>query len=876
MTALITAFLLSIGNSPEPSVTLQPGIPVYIALEEPQPLQLAAADLVRDLSKVLGIPSPLLNSLPETGDTPVIAILGPAAVLSIEPQKKVTGPEAHRVFVSTRNDGGPVLVAQGSDLCGAMYAVYTLSEEVLGVPPLWVWSQWEPDAAGEITLPERTDILHPSPYVRWRGWFPNDQDYLIPWLAGAGNSDLLAETMLRLKLNLWDTGSQLDLIANRPTGNAATASRRGLASCSTHTAPLGVRLDQPLWTHFWKEVQNSGTVPSLSVTNRPALETYWRHSISRILDRNLETLWTLTFRATGDAPFWEQFEDAPETDQERAAVISEYIALQKALVEELAGPDAVMRIPMYNEMSDYAIAGLLNLPQSPNVIWNFVSARRDHYPPHDMESVQIPEQQPIGLYFNIQFTSTGSHAAQGEGPWKMEENYRFFDGLRPDTPLSLSLVNSGNTREFPLELAANARMMQNFTVYDSDLFLRTYCNTAFGPELSESISAQYQAFFNAYWEQRAPTRPGFARQYIFHDLRCSRALRDLLTLLELGQQTLTPFAGAEDIYMIDPAHSGETTSLEALISGMCSSAAAFSNVVIACNLILPDLSGHRKTFFNDSLRLQALFMEKISRAVQSTALAVQSTPGSTSRRQHTENVLAFFREAREALRETEHDRFDPWLPLPGARDIFQFDSIEARLTGLLMQTANATVRGLAHNTNIYPTGYFSHDPDLSVIGVVGGEGDRRHHNAVLSFDLPSTMPSGVTQWLLTFRKKGGTAAQRNVDLYGLDSSADGFALNNALFYQGPSEDPRAFATRLAASIMKETDPADTEYAVDVTSFVQTLYTGGQLRSGVSNAFFRLNLAFIQDLNLRRQEIYTDPAHEGAPALIPIVEEQTDP
>lgn len=684
--ALIAAFIITFSGSAGSEVLqLRPGISVYIAPEEPEALQLAVDDLLRDLNTVFGKPSQRISTLPDSGAEPFIAVFGPSATQNPGRQKWVTEAEAHCVFSEQLPFGGYALIGQGTDLRGAIYAVYTLSEEILGVPPMWVWSGWKPDVRTQITISANTDIRYESPSVRWRGWFPNDQDYLGPWLSRGSNLDLLAETMLRLKLNLWDTGSILDSDLMNLTAEAATASRRGIVSCSTHTSPLGVRLTDSLWEQFWSVIQGVETVPAM--TDEEALQSYWLYAVNKVKQLNGETIWTLTFRGAGDKAFWEMIDGAPSTDQERAAVISEYIRLQRDLVFENAGSDAVMRIPLYNEMSDYAVAGLLDLPQGTNIIWNYVSARRDHYPPIGIENISIPSDQPIGLYFNFQFTSTGAHVAQAEGPWKMEANFRFFDELQAK-PLQFSLVNAGNVREFPLGLSANARMMQNLKSYDSDTFLQTYCRIYFGEDHAAVVAEQYRDFFDSYWIQHSETRPGFKRQFIFQDLRCSRALRDLIAVLEKGTTSTNPFSAHESYYMIDSSYNGASNPLEALIIGMQTSGTAFSKVAADCDATRTEISAAKQSFYNDSLRLQAHFMENISESVRAAALAVQAEPGSSNRMACVQKALQYFQEARVFLHEAEHDRFDPWYPLAGKKDVFNFDSIEADLTRLAQNSSN--------------------------------------------------------------------------------------------------------------------------------------------------------------------------------------------
>lgn len=673
-------FLLPAFARAEP-FALRPGVPVHLLADEPEALRIAVEDLRRDLLRQFGEDSPLIMGIPAPG-TPAIVVLGPAAASLPGWEVGVEGVEAHRVALRTLPDGsGNALITGGTDLRGAIYAVYTLSEEILGVPPMWLWTSWQPEPASMIPVPAGLDIRHPSPHTRWRAWFPNDQDYLEPWKRrDPRNRELLAETMLRLKLNAWDTGSVLHTNLRRLTDDAAMGARRGLAVMSTHTSPLGARIDATRWRAFWAEIRGT-SIPDLHGGDPAHLREYWSHVIDTVAASGIETIWTLTFRADRDLPFWRMYGNAPETDGERAALITRFIDLQRELVEQRVGPGAWMRIPLYNEMSDYAIAGLMNLPRGPRIIWNFVAARRDHYPPIGIEDSGIPPDQPIGLYYNIQFTSTGSHVVAGEGPWKMEANYRFMEALQPG-PLVFSLVNSGNTREFPLELTANARLVWDPAAYDSDRFLLEFCRKHAGPEHAAAAAELTRAYFQAYWEQRTPTRPGFNRQFIFQDLRYMRAIRDLLRVLETGALTHEPFRQPE-FFMIDPAHSGTTSTLAALIAGTVRSGHAFAAVAAEADLLLPKLPERHRTFFNDSLRVPAHTMAQLNATLDALARAADARPDSRQRHHHTVAAHQAFSRARAFLAETEHGPFTGWYPRADQRDLAHLNAITARLEQLV-------------------------------------------------------------------------------------------------------------------------------------------------------------------------------------------------
>lgn len=52
---------------------------------------------------------------------------------------------------------------------------------MLGIPPLWYWASWPVARRERIEVPGDFALRFAAPHVRWRAWFPNDQDLLTAW-----------------------------------------------------------------------------------------------------------------------------------------------------------------------------------------------------------------------------------------------------------------------------------------------------------------------------------------------------------------------------------------------------------------------------------------------------------------------------------------------------------------------------------------------------------------------------------------------------------------------------------------------------------------------------------------------------------------------
>jgi hypothetical protein len=646
------------------AVHLLPGVPIYLADSQPEPVRRAVKDLQRDLQAVLGKESPVVNRA--DAGCPGIVVAEPGGL---------PGRESHVVFAR-----GDCVVLQGAGVRGTIYAIYTFSEHFLGVPPLWFWASWKPARRDSVDITAGTRLYFPPPYVHWRAWFPNDQDLLAPWRArSAENYEALLETMLRLKMNTLE-GEMMDPGSFDHPYQAGREFRlardRGLAVTGHHMRIFGSNYEH--WDLYWRKIRKQEP-PPLTIANTGALEDFWRYHIETGLREKFEMIWLIGFRGTSDNPFWTTFPDGPITDTGRAHVIQDMMAREVALLKQTTGnPAPVMRVTLYNENSDFFAAGLLHPPADPTLIWAFVAARRDHFPAADIRSFKNDTQRPVGYYLNFQFTSSGAHLAQAEGPWKMEKNYRMVNAIS-GRPLEFSVVNAGNIREFLLELSANARMMWDFEGYRTDAFLQEYCGQYFGAENAGRVAALYRDFYASYWTQKKPDLAGFDRQYVFQDMRYARALEQILSALPKGR-SLTPLNETRmdkngGYFRIVPEDNGATNQIEAILKGTAGAISKLSSVVARADIQV-------SPFFNDHLRTQARFMLGLNQALHAAAQAMAVLPDKRRAVDSLEDAGRSLASLRAVLREAEHDRFTGWYD--GDR-LFGLDKLNRQIQATIRQ-----------------------------------------------------------------------------------------------------------------------------------------------------------------------------------------------
>ncbi len=660
------------------SIIIKGKIPIYISPGESAPVRRAAEDLQRDLYTVLGQPSAFVTKLPQKGPVIVIA----TGDHYKKDNRLIKGWEAHQIYTNKER-----IILNGADMRGTIYAIYSFSELILGVKPLWFWASEPPVHNNQITMAANYKKVFNSPDIKYRAWLPNDTDFLTPWQKlSDSNYQALFEAMLRLKLNTLEgviTGKESFIPPYSPGKDATTGQQRGLITTGHHLNIFGSTY--AFWEDYWKEVRHL-PAPELTIANRQALKEFWGYHIDLAKRNNLEVIWLVGFRGNHDIPFWEFFPDAPKDDKSRAKVIEEMVQMQIDLLKEKTGdPHPPMRLTLYNEMSNLTAAGLFHIPDEPSLIINFVAARRDHFPALDVRNYTF-SGKPVGYYLNFQFTSTGSHLAQAEGPRKMEQNYRIVDSLSGHK-LLFSVVNAGNIREHLVELSANAEMMWNFKSFNPTSFLSTFSNNYYGSQYGAAISQLYQDFFNSYWQQKKGDLPRFERQYLFQDLRYARAIEMLLNDLEKGKYSINPLdnhplddpsKGSVGYFRVIPADNDAANQLEAMAKGTASSIAKLEKITTKSDQIYNKLE-IGKVFFDDNLRGQAYLMLHLNRSLNYLVQAYQSKEDKEKKRDFVKQTLNEIHLAQERLNTSNHAPFTDWYTNDAK---FGMNLLEKRLSNL--------------------------------------------------------------------------------------------------------------------------------------------------------------------------------------------------
>ncbi len=624
---------------------------VVVASQELGSVVLAAETLCKDFEKVMQYRpeiSPTTNNAKGI-DIIIINEATTAALVEASSLRSLDGFESHRIYCDPAKNR---IYLHGKDMRGAIFAIYTFSEQFLEVPPLWYFSSWEPQFKKQIEIAADFDYFQKSPQVRYRAWFPNDTDLFTPWRKlSTENDELWLETMLRLKLNTVELEATVTYPDYKLDRQAALLRKYGLVLTSHHHVACNNNLKN--WEGYWRKVRNMAP-PKLLLSDEESLREFWKYSIETVCRDQQENLWQISFRGINDQPFWAAFSDAPKDDKARAEVINRMMRIQLEMIKKATGEeDPFVRMTFYDELSDLLAKGYLQPPSGKNMLWTFVAGRRDHYPYDDLVAMNMTQPFKLGYYMNLQFTSTGAHLAPAEGPWKMEFNYRYVNSRGP---LTFSVVNAGNLREFVMEMAANARMMWDMQTYNTDSFLLDFCTQYFGKRHAEEVARLYRDYYHAYWLPKTSEFPGLERQFIFQDLRNARVFDQISKRFDNFSPNPLRDIGFERVpgrsFRIDG-----TNQIDSLLNGTEKATSRFAEVSLRTEALMKRLPKQNQRFFRDNLAAPCHYMEALNRSLHHFLLAYKYEE---KRAENLDIAISQLEEAQSTLYATQEGVFTDW------------------------------------------------------------------------------------------------------------------------------------------------------------------------------------------------------------------------
>jgi hypothetical protein len=376
----------------------------------------AANDLADDVRKVCGTEAPLLS--PQLGRSPkaqqlvpqlgkagrglvIVGTIGKSRLIDkLIKQKKLDVSKVRgqwESFVIDVVDGS--LVVAGSDKRGTIYGIYEISLRI-GVSP-WYWWADVPVRHQDEVFWEGGRFVMPSPTVKYRGIFINDEDWgLKPWASTNYEKELgdigpktyarVCELLLRLRANMLAPAmhSCTGAFYSHPDSKVVCDSF-GIIITTSHCEPL-------LLNNAAKSEWDSKRDGEWNYKTNP--KTIWKKWDDRLSEASqYENIYTVAMRGVHDEGLRGNL-----PMEERVPLIQQVISDQRQLLEKHIGRKAT-DIPQifvpYKETMDIYENGL-KVPDDITLVWV-----DDNY--GYMKRVADPEEQKrsggSGVYYHISY-----------------------------------------------------------------------------------------------------------------------------------------------------------------------------------------------------------------------------------------------------------------------------------------------------------------------------------------------------------------------------------------------------------------------------------------------------------------------------------------
>lgn len=330
-------------------------------------LQRAAGDLQTDIQRVTGKLPTLHSQLKDASrHAVIIGSVGRSGLIQLLVEQNklnvadIEGQwEAYKLVVVDKPFPNieKALVIVGSDMRGAIFGVYDLSQQI-GVSPWYWWADVPVQPQSKLYVRGDTQIVE-QPKVQYRGIFLNDEaPALTNWVhANYGNYNSqfytqVFELLLRLKANfLWPAMWNNSFSVDDPL-NPVLANEYGIVMSTSHHEPM-------MRAH--KEWHGMGRWDF--TTNADALKQFWREGVER--NSPYENIITMAMRGDGDEAM---SEDA------NVELLEQIVDAQRNIIAEVFEPKGkqVTEVPqvwcLYKEVQDYYEKGM-RVPDDITLLW---------------------------------------------------------------------------------------------------------------------------------------------------------------------------------------------------------------------------------------------------------------------------------------------------------------------------------------------------------------------------------------------------------------------------------------------------------------------------------------------------------------------------
>lgn len=472
---------------------------IVIQQDESPFLLKAVEDLISDVKKITGKELVVSNERRLGSSNLIIGTIGMSTLLTGDFNSIAGKWECY----SLKTEGSDLYIA-GSDERGTMFGVYYFIENYLGVDPFYWWSGIEPEKRATIQIP-KIDYTSNETDFKFRGWFINDEDLLTEFMPSSGqrqldypyyqniaNYDLMDrvfEAMVRARFNLVIPASFLDIFNPAEEELIKRSSARGLFVSQHHIEPMGVSAFG--FFNYWKRKTGAKPVFSFFSEREKLLET-WEESAKKWA-KYPNVIWQIGLRGIADRPMWMADPGVPQSDEDRAGIISDAMKSQMEIIRKYDHRyKPLVSTTLWAEGALFNEKGLLKFPENTIIVFS------DNSPGWKMQddffNTKREDGINYGIYYHLGLIGSGPHLAQAVPPSKVLEIFNMAVQNRSNY---YAIVNVSNVREFLLGIGATRNIMEDAGSFDPGTYLTEWCTKHFGKVGLDAVKA-YQSYFDSY------------------------------------------------------------------------------------------------------------------------------------------------------------------------------------------------------------------------------------------------------------------------------------------------------------------------------------------------------------------------------------------
>jgi len=312
-----------------------------------------AEKVAKDFEKIVSV-RPLIGENISSEINIICATIGKSAIV----ENLINAGKFDKTLIEGKNEVYAIqfvdgqLVIIGSDKRGTIYGMFALSEYI-GVSPLHVWGDAEPERRDEIYILDDVSTVSKEPSVKYRGFFINDEwpcfgNWAMNHFGGftAVMYDNVFELLLRLKGNylwpaMWTSSFALDGPGQL---NEELADIYGIVMGKSHHEPM-LRASEE-WDIYRGPDSEYGDAWCY-YTNKNGLNKYWEDGIKR--SGQFEKITMLGMRGERDS----EILGKEATLKDNIDLLKDVITNQRAILKEHGNPNNLEMLAIYKEVEAY-------------------------------------------------------------------------------------------------------------------------------------------------------------------------------------------------------------------------------------------------------------------------------------------------------------------------------------------------------------------------------------------------------------------------------------------------------------------------------------------------------------------------------------------